>query len=69
MTHQRIVLINQRSIALTDFVTASAPSARLHWLLRDDREARAKEPSMMVSSSKHQQRVGHVTKQGNTLLR
>jgi hypothetical protein len=29
-------------------MTASAPPARLHWLLRDDREAREKEPSMMI---------------------
>jgi hypothetical protein len=33
---------------LTDFMTASAPPARLHWLLLDDREAREKEPSMMI---------------------
>jgi len=33
---------------ITDFMTASAPSARLHWLLLDDREAREKEPSMMI---------------------
>src|SRR5664279_5331614 len=31
-----------------DCMTASAPSARLHWLLLNDREAREKEPSMMI---------------------
>jgi hypothetical protein len=33
---------------LTDFMTASAPTAQLHWLLLNDREAREKEPSMMI---------------------
>ena len=40
--------VNERIIAITDFMTASAPSARLHWLLLNDREAREKEPSMMI---------------------
>jgi hypothetical protein len=36
------------SAEITDFMTASAPTPRLHWLLLDDREAREKEPSMMI---------------------
>src|ERR1035437_7675484 len=39
---------SQRCKPLTDFMTASAPSARLHWLLLNDREAGEKEPSMMI---------------------
>src|SRR5450631_475164 len=31
-----------------DCMTASAPASRLHWLLLNDREAREKEPSMMI---------------------
>jgi hypothetical protein len=43
--------LDERVGLLTDFMTASAPTAQLHWLLLNDREAREKEPGMMMFRS------------------